>query len=73
MLAQAALDAIDAVQSGNHLPPEALAKARAAIAKAERQEAASARPIFTFLNPQPPADLIIAITAGVKTLVEAAK
>jgi hexosaminidase len=69
VLAQAGLDAVDALQAGRPMTAEALARAEAALDKAAKAEAASARPIFAFMRPQPPADLIIAITPGIRRLV----
>ncbi|MGH6971961.1 MAG: family 20 glycosylhydrolase, partial [Caulobacteraceae bacterium] len=71
-LAEGALAAVKALAEGRPMAPSALARANEAVAEAEAQEAASARPIFAFMRRQPPADLIVAVTAGVKTLVGAA-
>ena len=71
-LATFALEALHAVETGAALAPEKLAAAREALGKAEAYEAASSRPVFTFMRGQPPADLIIVIAPGVRRLVEAA-
>lgn len=72
-LAQAGLDAVAAIEAGRPMAADEAARAHAALTKAEAAEAASARPIFAFMRRQPPADLIIAITGGVRTLVDAAQ
>lgn len=71
-LAQAGLLAMDAVEAGKPLAPIDRDQVLALLAKAEAFDAASARPLFAFLGKQPPADLIIKITPGVRALVEAA-
>jgi AcrR family transcriptional regulator len=68
-LAQAGLSAMDAIEGGKPLSEADRAKADAVLARAEAFDAASARPLFSFLGKQPPADLIIKITPGVRALV----
>lgn len=70
-MAQAGLAAMDAIEAGRPLADRA--EAEALLVKAEAFNAASARPIFSFLGKQPPADLIIKITPGVRALVAAAR
>jgi len=70
-MAQAGLDAMDAIEAGKPLADRA--SAEAVLARAEAFDAASARPIFSFLGKQPPADLIIKITPGIRALVAAAR
>ena len=72
VLAEAGLTALDAIEAGKPLSPDGRAKAEAVLARAEAFDAASARPIFAFLGKQPPADLIIKITPGIRALVTAA-
>ncbi len=71
-LAQAGLSALDAIEAGKPLPQADRDQVQALLARAEAFEAASARPLFSFLGKQPPADLIIKITPGVRALVSAA-
>jgi hexosaminidase len=71
-MAQAGLAAIDALEAGKPMSDIDRAQARAVLARAEAFDAASARPLFSFLGKQPPADLIIKITPGVRALVSAA-
>ncbi len=71
-LSAAGLLALDALEAGKPLSAGDRAKAEALLARAEAFDAASARPIFSFLGKQPPADLIIKITPGVRALVTAA-
>lgn len=71
-MAQAGLSAMDAVEAGKPLSEADRAQAEAVLARAEAFDAASARPLFSFLGKQPPADLIIKITPGVRALVAAA-
>jgi hexosaminidase len=72
-LTQVALNAIQALETGHMLTSEARSQAETALAKAESEKNASARPIFAFMHPQPAADLIIAILPGVRALLAAAK
>jgi len=71
-MADAGLAALDAIEAGKPLSAEDRAKAEILLARAEAFDAASARPIFSFLGKQPPADLIIKITPGIRALVAAA-
>jgi hexosaminidase len=72
-LAQAALAAMDAVEAGKPLAETDRVQAEAVLTRVEAFEAASARPLFSFLGKQPPADLIIKIAPGVRALVAAAR
>lgn len=69
-LAAAGLDAVEAIEAGRPLAPARLAQARELLRILEVQEAASYRPFDAFLRPQPPADLIVKIGPGIRTLVE---
>jgi hexosaminidase len=71
-LAQAALSAVDAIEAGKPLSDADRDLAEAVLARVEAFDAASARPLFSFLGKQPPADLIIKIAPGVRALVTAA-
>lgn len=68
-LADVALAAIAAREAGQALDPAVKARAEAVLARAEAFEVASAKPLFAFMGKQPPADLIIKITPGVRALV----
>jgi hexosaminidase len=68
-LARAGLLAMDAVAAGKPMAQADRVHAEAVLARAEAFEAASARPLFSFLGKQPPADLIIKITPGVRALL----
>ena len=72
-LAQAALAAMDAIEAGKPLAEADRAQAEAVLARVEAFDAASARPLFSFLGKQPPADLIIKIAPGVRALVATAR
>jgi len=72
-MAQVGLLALDAIEAGKPLAEADRARAEAVLARAEAFDTASARPIFSFLGKQPPADLIIKITPGVRALVAAAR
>ena len=71
-LARAGLDAIDAIRrtgaSGKSWDIE-----EKLLAEAEAHDNASRLPIASFLGKHPPADLIIAITPGIRALVDEAK
>jgi len=71
-LAGAALAAMDAVEAGKPLAEADRAQAQTVLARVEAFDAASARPLFSFLGKQPPADLIIKIAPGVRALLAAA-
>jgi len=71
-LASAGLEALDAIEAGRTLQPDRLATARALLDALAKQESASWRPFDAFLNEQPPADLILKIGPGIRTLVDAA-
>jgi hexosaminidase len=64
--------ALDALEADAPLAPDAAARARAVLDRADAFEAASAKPIFSFFGKRPPADLIIMVTPGVRRLVEVA-
>ena len=72
-LAAVGLDAMQAIVDDKPLSAATLAKAETLLAQRAKEEAASSKPLFSFIQPQPPADLIIAITPGIRTLVEAAR
>ncbi|WP_158278084.1 beta-N-acetylhexosaminidase [Caulobacter endophyticus] len=72
-LATAGLQAMDAAETGKPLSQEDLAAAEAVLTRVTAFEAASARPLFSFLGKQPPADLIIKISPGVRALLTAAR
>ena len=72
VLAQAALLAMDAIETGKPMAEADRAQAEIVLARVETFDAASARPLFSFLGKQPPADLIIKIAPGVRALVSAA-
>ncbi|HEY3949909.1 beta-N-acetylhexosaminidase [Phenylobacterium sp.] len=71
-VARVGLAALDALQRRTPLPPDQAAHDAAILDQAEKEAAASARPLFVFVSPQPPADLIISITPAVRTLYAAA-
>ena len=71
-MAAVGLAALDALEAGKPLPPDLAARARTVLDRADAFEAASARPIFSFFGPRPPADLIVMVTPGVRRLVQAA-
>lgn len=71
-LAAAGLAAIDAIEARRAPAPAALESWRRQLATLDTQEAASLRPLESFLSPQPPADLIVKLGPGIRTLVEAA-
>lgn len=64
--------ALDAIETGRPLAPEAAARGQAILARCEAFEEASARPIFAFFGKQPPGDLIVMVTPGVRALLEKA-
>lgn len=70
-LARAGLAALDAVATGKPMAEVERTQAETVLVRAEAFEAASARPLFSFLGKQPPADLIIKITPGVRALIAA--
>lgn len=72
-LAQMGLAALDAIAAGTVLDATTTAGAEALLAEAEKHDAASRKALLSFLNAQPPADLIIAITPGIRALIDAAK
>lgn len=72
-LAQAGLLAMNAAETGKPMLEADRAQAEAVLTRVEAFEAASARPIFSFLGKQPPADLIIKIAPGVRALLAAAR
>lgn len=72
-MAQAGLVALDALEAGKPMAEADRAQAEVVLARAEAFEAASARPLFSFLGKQPPADLVIKITPGVRALIGAAR
>ncbi|MBS0334542.1 MAG: family 20 glycosylhydrolase [Proteobacteria bacterium] len=71
-VARVGLAALDALQARRPLSPEMAAHDDAILAKAEKEAQASARPLFVFVTPQPPADLIVAIAPAVRVLYAAA-
>ena len=71
-LAQAGADALSAIEARRPLPPARVAEANSLLDTLARQEAASWRPFDPFFNAQPPADLIVKIGPGIRTLVDAA-
>lgn len=71
-LAAAGLEAIAAIAAGKTLDTRSAANARAALDTLDQQEKASWRPIESFLKRQPPADLIVKIGPGIRTLIDAA-
>lgn len=72
-LAATGLAALDAIEAGRKLDADAGARANALLEALAAQEAASWRPFDSFLNRQPPADLIVKIGPGIRALVEAAR
>ena len=72
-LAGDGLEALDAIAAHRPLSAEAQARAAQAIDKAKRFEAASSRPLFAFMRPQPPGDLIVIIAPAIDLLVDAAR
>ena len=70
-LAAAGLTAMDAIETGK--PMADRAGVEALLSRAEAFDAASARPLFSFLGKQPSADLIIKITPGIRALLAAAR
>lgn len=71
-LAQAGTDALAAIEGGRALSPAQVTAARALLDTLAKQEAASWRPFDPFFNAQPPADLIVKIGPGIRTLLDAA-
>ena len=72
-LAGEGLDAVDAIMAHRPLSAESQARAAKTLDRARTFEAASSRPLFAFMRPQPPGDLILAIAPGVGLLVDAAQ
>ena len=72
-LASAGLEALDAIAGHRALSAESQARADQVVTRAKTFEAASSRPLFSFMRPQPPGDLILAIAPGVGMLVDAAR
>jgi hexosaminidase len=72
-LASDGLEALNALAAHRPLSAEAQARAAQDIDKAKRFEAASSRPLFSFMRPQPPGDLIVTIGPAVGLLVDAAQ
>ena len=48
-------------------------EAEAVLMQAEREDLASRKPLLSFVQPQPPADLIVAIAPGVRVLLDRAR
>ncbi|WP_298675117.1 family 20 glycosylhydrolase [uncultured Sphingomonas sp.] len=71
-LAACGLEAVAAIEAGKSLDPAAVARARGLLDTLDQQEKASWRPIESLLKPQPPADMIVKIGPGIRTLIEAA-
>ncbi|MBS0361086.1 MAG: family 20 glycosylhydrolase [Proteobacteria bacterium] len=71
-VARVGLAALDALQARTPLPADQAAHDAAILEKAEKEAAASARPLFVFVTPQPPGDLIVSITPAVRRLYDAA-
>jgi hypothetical protein len=71
-LAREGLAALDALLAHQPLSAETRARAAECLARAAKFEAASSRPLFAFMRPQPPGDLIEAVAPGVGMLVDAA-
>jgi hexosaminidase len=71
-LADVGLAAIEAREAGRPLDAAVRTRAETVLARWEAYEAASAKPLLSFLGKHPPADLIIKITPGVRVLVKAA-
>ena len=72
-LAAVGLLATEAIEASQPLSAEAAVRALAVLERAEAAEKASERPVFTLFNRQPPADLILMVTPGVRRLVAAAQ
>ncbi|MBB6091211.1 hypothetical protein HNQ60_000057 [Povalibacter uvarum] len=70
-LAQIGLDALDIIAGKRDRDASWTQTAETALMQAEAHDAASRLPLASFLGSQPPADLIIAITPGVRVLVGA--
>ena len=71
-VARVGLAALDALEARKPLTAEVAAHDAAILAQAEKESAASARPLFVFFTPQPPADLFVSITPAVRKLYDAA-
>ena len=71
-LARAGADALAAIEAGRPLDAARVAEARTLLDTLAKQEAASWRPFDPFFAAQPPADLIVKIGPGIRTLIDAA-
>jgi hexosaminidase len=72
-LGRAGLAALDALEAGQPLAPQAADPAEKVVALLAKQEAASKDVLAVASNPQPPADLIVRVAPDVGRLVAAAK
>jgi hexosaminidase len=71
-VARVGLAALDALEAKKPISPEQATHDAAILEKAQKEAAASARPLFVFVTPQPPGDMYVSITPAVRTLYEAA-
>jgi hexosaminidase len=72
-LARAGLQALDVLSKRTITPGQSWEEIEATLAQAEAHDAASRLPLASFLGKHPPADLIIAITPGIRALVDKAR
>lgn len=72
-LAQIGFEAVNAIERQANGAEQSWDVAEKLLASAEAHDAASRLPLVSFIGSHPPADLIIAITPGIRTLVNAAR
>jgi hexosaminidase len=72
-LARIGLASLDAIASGKSMEATVAEEAEAVLMQAEREDLASRKPLLSFVQPQPPADLIVAIAPGVRVLLDRAR
>ncbi|GFE83309.1 hypothetical protein GCM10011487_53090 [Steroidobacter agaridevorans] len=72
-LAKAALQAIDVISKRVVTQGQSWDEIEKTLAQAEAHDAASRLPLASFLGKHPPADLIIALTPGIRALVDKAR
>lgn len=72
-LAELGLEAVDAIVDRTPLGAAEAARADALLDEVDKADAASRKPLLSFVQKQPPADLIIAIGPAIRLLVGAAR
>jgi hexosaminidase len=71
-LAEAGISALDAIDAGKTISGAELEGMQSLIDEVVAAASATDKPLFSFLAPRPPADLVIVIGSGVQSLLQAA-